>query len=325
MMNLSKVTDINRADAEVVKIEKKPVDYGNLVSCSIDTDGAVFNGCGYMDDYRMTSSGGIDYETEACITGFMPYRKGKILVYGSSGAAADNGGQYVGVFDESFTKKDVKYFSRLVNEGRATYEKQQSGLYLLQIIKEPEEWIGAAFFRVSVNPGKGENLMVTEKEEPVLLWEKPLRYKNYIMTSIDTDGSIFNGCGYICGYRVRSSGAVGAENYSAATGYIPVKAGDTIMFTAGVFGNWGKSATVRDCIHYADDNFNALGSFTTQPAHYGICTAANSVVTEVEDNIWSVVVPDNDAICYIRISMSGTYEDSRHGADFIVTVNEEIK
>lgn len=326
MMDFSKTTAIIINGAEVVRIEKEPDTNGsNMVESSIDTEGKIFNTCGYMNDYRMTSSGGIEANPGACITGFMPYKKGEISVYGSSGAAADNGGQYVGVFDENFIKKDVKYFSNLIKAGQATYEKQESGLYLLQIIEEPEEWIGAMFFRVSVNPGRGENLVVTEKEDPVLLWKKTVRYKNCVITSIDTDGSIFNGCGYICGYRVRSSGNLGAVNYAAATGYISVKPGDRILFTAGQYGNWGSSLSARDCILYSDENFNVLGSFTVQPAYYGICTAENSVVTEVEEKIWSVVVPDNADIRYVRLSMSGTYADGRHGADFIVTVNEEIK
>lgn len=324
MMDLSKVTDIGIADAEVVKIERKPTDRGNLVPSSIDTDGSIFNGCGYKDDYRMTSSGGVSAEAGASVTGYMPYQPAKISVYGSAGESTSSGGQYVGVFDEDFTKIDVKYFSRLVNDGYATYERQGSGLYLLQITEEPTEWKNAAFFRVSVNPGEGKNLAVTMEEAAVLLWKRSIGYTNCVLTSVDTDGSIFNGCGYICGYRVRSSGALGAVEYSAATGYIPVKSGDVIMFTAGIHSAWGEYPDTRDCIHYSDENFNTLGSFTTQPAHYGICTAANSVVKEVADNVWSVVVPNDDAIRYMRLSMNGTYADGRHGADFIVTVNEEI-
>ena len=156
----------------------------------------------------------------------------------------------------------------------------------------------------------------------ITLWEK---LKNLVKTSIDTDGSIFNGVGYMNRYRVRSSGAVGSADYCSATGYIPVKASDIIYLTQTLDADYDFTKSITgNCIHYSGDGFTSLGSFTGAKDYYGICNASNSVVTK-NGTIFSVTVPNNASIKYVRISMAGNYSDGRHGEYMIVTVNEEIK
>jgi hypothetical protein len=158
----------------------------------------------------------------------------------------------------------------------------------------------------------------------VTLWKTVTEaYKNWVSYAIDTDGSVFNGQGWIAEYRVRSSGALGEATHTAATGYIPVKAGDVIRFCAGDYDRW-ETASGSNCIHYSDASFGTLGSFTTQPSYYGICSAENSVVSTDENGIKTVTVPDNANIAYMRMSIRGNYSDARHGSDLIVAINEEI-
>ena len=145
---------------------------------------------------------------------------------------------------------------------------------------------------------------------------------NLMPTSIDTDGSIFNGCGYQDGVRVRSSGELGTAQYSSATGYIPVVGGETIKFKGG---NWD-IAQAGNCICFCDSSFNALGSFTKQPNYYGICTADNCVVT-TEGDYHVLTIPDDSSIAYLRLSMyvpDANY-DAYHGKDLVVLTESGTK
>lgn len=166
--------------------------------------------------------------------------------------------------------------------------------------------------KISVPEGNVKS--ITEKSSGALLWKAG--YQNLVPTSIDTDGSIFNGCGYKNGYRIRSGGALGEWEKAACTGNIAVRAGDVLRFKGG---NWG-IASVENCIHYAAEGFVSLGSFTPQPAHYGICTSHNAMVTE-ENGVYIHTVPNVAEIRYVRLSLYGS---GSHGAELVVTVNEEI-
>ena len=53
------------------------------------------------------------------------------------------------------------------------------------------------------------------------------KYTNQVPTSIDTDGSVFNGVGYVGRTRLSSSGATKKDaDFVTTTGYIPAKAND---------------------------------------------------------------------------------------------------
>lgn len=140
---------------------------------------------------------------------------------------------------------------------------------------------------------------------------------NSVPTSIDTDGSIFNDCGYQDGARVRTTGELGETNYGSATGYIPIMGGETIRFKGG---NWNVAQSMN-CICYCNNSFSAVGSFTTQPSYYGICTSSNSVVV-TEGDYYVTTAPSDQNISYVRISTytDGIYvnEVSSHGKRMVV-------
>ena len=145
---------------------------------------------------------------------------------------------------------------------------------------------------------------------------------NLMPSSIDTDGSIFNGCGYQDGVRVRSSGEVGTAQYGSATGYIPVTGGETIRFKGG---NWN-AVNTANCVCYCDSSFTAVGSFTTQPAYHGICDSSNSIVT-TENGYCVLTIPDDSSIAYVRISMyvPDVNYDAYHGKDLVVLTESGTK
>lgn len=163
----------------------------------------------------------------------------------------------------------------------------------------------------------------TDPTGTITLW--PEKYLNLVPSSIDTDGTIYNGCGYIDGYRLSSSGALKAQANSAATGFIKATKTDVVRM-AGV-----KWLTTEGYNYFAmyDESFNLIetvnyskGETTQNGWSYnskGALDRANTYVY-VENDItrFDIALKDGYDYAYIRISAYGS------GADMIITVNEEI-
>lgn len=85
-----------------------PDEIVNLVPTSIDTDNSVFNGTGYKDGYRLSSSGGISAQTGCTVTGFIEFSTSKILqIQGVTMTDKDATGtyrnnSYINFYDASF-------------------------------------------------------------------------------------------------------------------------------------------------------------------------------------------------------------------------------
>lgn len=150
-------------------------------------------------------------------------------------------------------------------------------------------------------------------------------YTNLVRTSIDSDGSIYNGTGYKNGYRIRSGGAEGADNNSACTGFIKVNGGDVVRISGCTFS----VAANGNAINVSNSSFTNIGQFTTLNANYGIFTGnyaaynSSSVVQETT-TVWKWIVPPAESgVAYVRIS--GYTASGGNGAALIVTVNEPIE
>lgn len=83
--------------------------YVNRVPISIDTDGSIYNnGLGYINGYRLNSSGGLTAGANSSATGFIPAKKGDIFyLAGAEWFPPKNGDcyySYISFFDENFTK-----------------------------------------------------------------------------------------------------------------------------------------------------------------------------------------------------------------------------
>jgi len=151
---------------------------------------------------------------------------------------------------------------------------------------------------------------------------------NRVQLSIDTDGSIYNGSGFLEGYRLSSSGALKEQEGSVTTGFIPATNGCVIRM-AGV--SWPQSHSADYsyiCIY--DASFNKIGHLNMNgQADNGsgyswddgkLSDGASSV--SIDENgvvTFSLVPSDNAVFSYIRINAEG------NGADMIVTINQEIK
>lgn len=84
-----------------------PPAYTNLVPTSKDSSGAVYNGKGYKENYRLNSSGTESALTNAVVSGFIPYNGQIIRAWGSTASTPATTGNYVAFYDASYTKLHV--------------------------------------------------------------------------------------------------------------------------------------------------------------------------------------------------------------------------
>lgn len=159
-----------------VEIWREPKAYTNLVPASVDTNGSIYNGKGYKDNTRLSSSGSVSGSAQAgsATTGFMPYSKGGIVrIKGGlwAGLTSDQGHYYIHAYNankgflaglaasDSFASSVAKYDAAT---GVTTFDF--SGLTTNNSIRAAFEQ--ASFFRINVK-GSGADLIVTVNEEVV--------------------------------------------------------------------------------------------------------------------------------------------------------------
>jgi hypothetical protein len=150
--------------------------------------------------------------------------------------------------------------------------------------------------------------------------------KNKVPSSIDVDGTIYNGTGYKNGYRVRSGGGESSHGWTSCTGYIAVQPGDIIRLNGWDFN----TIDIANAINVYDKDFNCLGQFTRQPASYGIFASwetggaeayGNNSVSQEQNGIWAWTVPPKEfGVAYIRVS---GYTKA-HGEIMLVSINTTI-
>lgn len=146
---------------------------------------------------------------------------------------------------------------------------------------------------------------------------------NKVPTSIDTDGSVLNGVGYVGQTRLSSSGATKSNNYTTTTGFISAKANDVIRIAGGLFSSGG------DYVCTYDSNFSFLTALNGTSGYGGGTIDSTGEYP-------AITLPDNASIAYIRVSStwSGACDGWNDASEeerlqgpcerLIVTVNEEI-
>lgn len=150
-------------------------------------------------------------------------------------------------------------------------------------------------------------------------WRIGPAYTNQIPISIDTNGSVYNGKGWIENKRLNSSGVVsdvGTYGYTGVTGFIPIANGDVIRTSANMVATNGSE---QQAVHFykADKTFIARRRFIISSGKF-----ENTLYTLNADN--SFVYRHNDGwtdisgAAYIRVCMGGITDGA------IITRNEEI-
>lgn len=166
--------------------------------------------------------------------------------------------------------------------------------------------------KITISAGEVKQIEI----DGVVVWKGG--YTNLVPTSIDKDGSVFNGTGYKDGYRNNSSGTLTASAGSTCSGLIKAKAGDIIR-VAGV--KWRRE-NEYSYFSVFDESFNKLGTVnsfnSTAPTHVtGVTNKANTTINGDVEGITTITTSAD--FSYFRISAGG------NGADMIITVNEEIE
>lgn len=150
-------------------------------------------------------------------------------------------------------------------------------------------------------------------------------YTNLVPTSINSDGSIFNGTGYKDGYRLNSSGTETAQAGSSVTGFIPFSIGDTLRIGGeNVLWNW-EDTTLNAFIYAYDSNFQRLTSKQSVANNYGKIQKVNGVYTytlgeqaEIISGSGGFTIISHVSTAYIRVSAIC------NGENLIITKNQEI-
>lgn len=140
--------------------------YTNLVHTAIGENGSVYYGCGYLDGYRLKSSGELEDTDGACVSGYLPYSNNSTIRVVGSTHIASAGGQYVAAYDADFNLISINYMSSLANGTYGTYTPRDDGFYELTLYTNKiSSWSSATYFRVSCASCVGSNLIVTIDEE----------------------------------------------------------------------------------------------------------------------------------------------------------------
>lgn len=316
--------------------------FDNKVPKSIDMDGSIYQaGKGYIDEYRLSSSGGLSGQANTVTTGFIEYQAGDLIrmsgVDWKPAITSETRYCYLAFYNSQFNvlgsincfnTTDVSSGYNGIARGICTFK---NGINMPSIANGVttfdninfSDTTQIAYFRVN-GYGSGADMIVTVDEEIEMhqIWKSG--YKNWVQYSIDKDGSIYGGVGYKNGYRIGSDGGErSGAGKGVATGYIEVKPGNVIRIASkgDIINPYISNST--NCVCYCNSSFTKLGYFLHTGTFNGICTAENSVITEeVYRKKYRITVPNDPEIQYVRLSVYCPNDPI--GEDLIVTINEEI-
>lgn len=136
------------------------------------------------------------------------------------------------------------------------------------------------------------------------------QYTNLVPTSVDTDGTVFNGVGYKDGYRLGSNGMPSSLSGCTCCGFIPAVKGDVIRFKGGLWNLSETGSQYSQKCYFHEMSDKASGTAVTSLHNAGYTMPKTG-------DVYEHVV--GSANCqYIRLNVVG------NGADLIVTKNEPI-
>ena len=163
-INIASVT----GDIVITAVATKVINYTNQVSISTDVDGNVFNGTGYIDGYRINSSGATVALSGFTTTGFIPFTKGQTILIGGEGITYDSHGCLLMCYDTSKTviaNVGIGY-DKVGNTNYGTWTTEETSVFCLDPVDNyPSTFSGdSLYIRISVK-GSGANLIVTLDEK----------------------------------------------------------------------------------------------------------------------------------------------------------------
>ena len=151
---------------------------------------------------------------------------------------------------------------------------------------------------------------------------EPAGPTNLLTAAIDTDGSIYNGVGYLTGYRL-GGGANGAMSGYTVTGYMP--AGDGTSFVIRTSNKYGVSSSAYSRVALYDANFTFITGAEIQLVANSLTTAGYTYETGDQGGFTMIDLTswrkNYSNATYWRMSTASTCIDS----STVITLNEEIE
>ena len=151
---------------------------------------------------------------------------------------------------------------------------------------------------------------------------EPAGPTNLLTAAIDTDGSIYNGVGYLTGYRL-GGGANGAMNGYTVTGYMP--AGDGTSFVIRTSNKYGVSSSAYSRVALYDANFTFITGAEIQLVANSLTNAGYTYETGDQGGFTMIDLTNwrknYSNATYWRMSTASTCIDS----STVITLNEEIE
>lgn len=173
----------------------------------------------------------------------------------------------------------------------------------------------SAYPRIEIPEGRVKR--IARVSDGIVLWTAG--YINQVPLSIDTDGSIYNGVGYMDGYRLSSNGTLKELDSSCVSGLIAATNGDVIR-TYGC--DWSSGTEYGESFYtyigFYDAAMNWIGAWNNYGTNNGYSNVAGCTITEDDNGVTTFAPNVKVEYAYIRISLYGS------GADMVITVNEEI-
>ena len=188
-MNFSTIKKLTIGGIELKKLLINGIQvwksYTNQVPISTDTDGSIFNGVGYKENVRLSSSGSISSSAQAgsVTTGFIPFHgdgdvirlKGVEFI-----TALDSGKHYYFIFYDANKKANSDSFNGYISSGQIdsgdkshilTATRDANGVETFVFNKDYGtsnsllQWIRSAKYVRITAKGKGADMLVTINEE----------------------------------------------------------------------------------------------------------------------------------------------------------------
>lgn len=182
-------------------------------------------------------------------------------------------------------------------------------------------------YGVVLETDRGDKYKIVAKDSG-LLTTIPAEEINRVPRSIDENNNTFTttwegttlyGC--TNGVRISSEGELKPATNGTATGFIKVTKGQVVRFKGG---RW-ETQILTNCVSYSTAEKEVVGYFTGKKEYLGICTQQNSAIIHRNDGLYEIVVPDDDRVAFIRISMYGANEvpPGNNMAVYVIGSNEE--
>lgn len=143
--------------------------------------------------------------------------------------------------------------------------------------------------------------------------------------SKDTDGSVFNDCGYINNMRIRGTRELADSENTFVTGLIPAEKGDTIYFTGKSFSTGYEKAPYLNIVFYDSDK-NVLTQVTMSAATEEMFRAVEKTKDGFISSMKVVGNKKTKKLAYIRFTLIGSGDNQAIGVNKepVVTGNRKI-